>query len=255
MKKFFFLLFLFLAAGVIGYQYFFNQSTTEQPVSLEIDNIRLPETETIKSTSSNQTSLPPHAVKPAGRQLTATEIAIKSEWMRKSGQSTPDLEAYEHYSDQQLADLVAQGDFNAMHVLGIRKLESEGISAAVPFAQKEIVYGSLRGITTMANYTSPNLYSDSSPDEIKKQLMESSAYYKLYAMRGDQYTAKLFNDTMVDAYKKHYQLEKAFTDEDKAWIENRGKELYDNYQAERNKLGLGDFDNEVPKEVKDFFGE
>ncbi|PUA28577.1 MAG: hypothetical protein B0W54_19285 [Cellvibrio sp. 79] len=253
MKKIFFLSLFFIGAAVVGY--LFNQSTTEQSVSVAPENPVAQTTEGIASHSSIQASASPKEPKSAGRQLTATEMAVKNEWLRNSGQSTADLETYEHYSDEQLANLAEQGDFNAMHVLGIRKLASEGVNAAIPLAQKEIVYGSLRGITTMANYTSPNLLSDLPAEEIKKQLLESSAYYKLYAMRGDQYTAKLFNDTMVDTYKKHYHLDKAFTEEDKTWIENRGKELYDHYQAERNRLGLGDFDNEVPKEVKDFFDE
>jgi hypothetical protein len=175
--------------------------------------------------------------------------------MRRQGLSAIDQEAYNDYSDAQLMELINQGDFNAMHTLGIRKLTSDGIQAAIPFAQKEIIYGSLTGITTMANFMGPSMSSDLPIDELKQQLMESTAYYHLYSMRGDQYSSKLFKETQIKSFQTAYKIDKVFTAEDEAWIENRAKELYDHYQAERNKLGLGDFDNEIPKEVKTFFGE
>jgi hypothetical protein len=192
---------------------------------------------------------------PTGRKLTATEIAVKSDWMRRSGRSSSEREAYRGYSDEQLMSLIEQGDINAMYVMGERKLDSEGTQAAIPFAQKEIVYGSLTGISTMAIYLEPDFSSDLPIEDLKKQLMESQAYYYLYSMRGDKYSSNLFKETQVKIFQTAYKIDKVFTAEDEAWIENRAKELYDYYQAERNKLGLGDFDNEVPKEVKTFFGE
>ena len=85
--------------------------------------------------------------------------------------------------------------------------------------------------------------------------MESTAYYQFYGMRGVQNLSMLFKETQIKNFQSAYKIDKVFTAEDEAWIENRAKELYDYYQAERHKLGLGDFDNEVPKEVKTFFGE
>jgi len=195
------------------------------------------------------------AVEQKGRKLTATEMAVKSDWLRRTGRAPDDLEAYEHYTDEQLMELVNQGDVNAMHVIGIRKLITDGIEVAMPFAQKEIVYGSLRGISTAANYLEPSMSSNLPIEELKKQLMESTAYYRLYAMRGDKYSSRLFEETQVKMFQKYYKIEKVFNAEDEAWLNSRARELYDFYQSERNKLGLGDFDNEVPKEVKDFFGE
>jgi hypothetical protein len=187
-----------------------------------------------------------------GQKRTVTERAVVSDWMERAGLSPRDLEVYYHYSDQQLSDLADGGDTNAMHVLGIRKLSSEGIKAAIPFAQKEIIYGSLRGISTMANYVEPDMSSNFPIDEVKRELMESLAYRRLYSMRANIFSPKAAEETAIDTFKMYYKVEKVFTDDDEAWMNNRAKDLYDYYQAERNKLGLGDFDNELPKEVEDF---
>ena len=44
------------------------------------------------------------------------------------------------------------------------------------------------------------------------------------------------------------------SDADEQYIRQRAQELYDGYQAERQQLGLGDFDNDMPEEAKRFFG-
>jgi len=210
---------------------------------------------TITSSLSSESNGSIQADTPNGRRLTTTEMAVKSDWMRRQGLSAIDQETYKDYSDEQLMELSEKGDFNAMHVLGIRKLTSEGVQAAIPFAKKEIIYGSLRGISTMANYLGPDMSSDMPIDELKKQLLESTAYYKFYSMRGDQYSAKLFSETQIKSFETAYKIDQVFNEDDEAWINNRATELYDHYQAERYKLGLGDFDNEVPQEVRTFFGE
>lgn len=191
----------------------------------------------------------------SSRKLTSTEMAVKSDWMRRTGRSSEDRETYKSYSDEQLQDLIEHGDTNAMYEMEDRKLVSEGTQAAIPFAEKEIVYGSLKGISTMAIYLGPDMSSDLPIDELKKQLMESTAYYKFYSMRGDQYSAKLFSETQIKSFETAYKIDQVFNEDDEAWINNRATELYDHYQAERYKLGLGDFDNEVPQEVRTFFGE
>jgi len=143
-----------------------------------------------------------------------------------------------------------------MFVIGQRKLVSGGgIEAAIPFSQKEIIYGGLRGISSMASYMEPSLTSGLPFEDLKKQLMESVAYYELYAIRGDNFTANLGKNTQIDVFKQAYKLDKVFNADEEALISKRARELYDFYQAERNKLGLGNFDNEVPNEVKEFFGE
>lgn len=254
MKKIYWLLiFVVVGAGYVGSTFLrqpqmntLNQDAVIAQVPAEIKK---------ESSSASPANSSAPATAPTGRELTATEMAVKSDWIRRTGRSVEDREPYKNYSDTQLMDLIDQGDTNAMYEMGDRKLVLEGTQAAIPFAQKEIVYGSLKGISTMAIYLQPDLSSDLPVEELKKQLMESTAYYHLYSMRGDQYSSKLFKETQIKNFQTAYKIDNVFTSEDEAWIENRAKELYDYYQTERNKLGFGDFDNEVPKEVKTFFGE
>lgn len=255
MKKiYWFLLLVIIGSGYIA-STFLQQPQVNTPDQVVAVTQKMPAEIIMAPSSTSQANSSAQVAAPTGRKLTATEMAVKSDWMRRQGLSAIDQEAYNNYSDAQLLELINQGDFNAMHVLGIRKLTSEGIQAAIPFAQKEIVYGSLTGITTMANYLGPSMSSDLPIEELKQQLMESTAYYHFYGMRGDQYTTTLFKETQINSFQTAYKIDKVFSAEDEAWIANRAKELYDYYQTERNKLGLGDFDNEVPKEVKTFFGE
>lgn len=252
-KKYWFLLLAIIGAGYMASTFLRQHQINTPDHATAIAQVPV---EIVKAPSStSQTNSSAQVAVPTARKLTATEMAVKSDWLRRTGQSPQDRETYENYSDEQLIALSNQGDFNAMHILGIRKLTSEGVQAAIPFAQKEIIYGSLTGISTMANYLEPDMSSDLPIGELKKQLMESNAYYHLYGMRGDKYLTTLFKETQIKSFQTAYKIDKVFTAEDEAWIENRAKELYDYYQAERNKLGLGDFDNEVPKEVKTFFGE
>lgn len=249
----FLLLFIMLCSGYFLIDALWPKEIVPLDQETPVDQV-LTDSATIHISSSS-ISASAHSVTQNGRKLTSTEIAVKSDWMRRTGRSSEDREAYKNYSDAQLNELVVQGDINAMYELGDRKLVSEGTQAAIPFAHKEIVYGSLKGISTMAIYLQPDLSSSLPVDELKRQLMESSAYYDFYGMRGDPYNAKLFKETQIKSFETAYKIDQVFNEDDEVWIANRAKELYDYYQAERNKLGLGDFDNEVPKEVKTFFGE
>lgn len=262
MKKYLFSMAAAIAIGVVSYFYISQQFIADKPAQMnavvalqqEQQNaaIALQHKQKIATPSIAQSNSSVSGTGAWGRKLTATEMAVKSEWIRRTGGTSKDIEPYEHYSDAQLEEMVNKGNIYAMAVLGTRKLAEIGVGAAVPYAEKAIVHGSLSGITSMAIYVAPE--DDSQPyEEIKKQLMESQAYYVLHAMRGDPYGAKGSKDTQLKFFKEKHKLNTVFDAEDETWIKNRAQELYNKYQAERNKLGLGDFDNEMPREVKTFF--
>ncbi len=203
-------------------------------------------------TASNEVK--PVDVKVKEPERSAAEVAIINDWFKQAGYSPETEKAYSSYSDQVLEDLIARGDIIAMAVMSSRKLESEGPAAARPYSEKGIIYGSLASIKSVSIYTAPSIVGGGAYDDAKAQLKESLAYLSLLAIRGDSYNASLSKDIELGLFKKNYNVENPLTAADEAWIQNCANALYSYYQTERTKLGLGDFNNETPKEVKAFFG-
>lgn len=194
----------------------------------------------------------------AAKKRTATEVAVVDDWLSKAGYKVRDRETYLNYTDEQLSALVEKGDTNAMITLSDRYSNDATKQDFVKsLASKAVVYGSLKAIELLSIYNMPYVKSTdygTPVEKIKADMMESFAYCKLLALRGNTYNAQLRIESDTKAFKKAQNTDTLFSVEEEAQIDKRAKELYDYYQAERNKLGLGDFDNEVPKEVKDFLG-
>jgi len=186
---------------------------------------------------------------------TATDVAIVDAWLKRVGYSTVDFDLYRSYSDSILEDLSDRGDIVAMHIMEEKKLAVGDIDGAKKYAEKGIIYGSLRAIKSMADYNEPTLsLPDNTVEEAKPALIEALAYHSLIGVRGDPHDALLFKSTLIEMFNKAYNVTNALSTDDEKKINERTKELYDKYQAERLKLGLGDFDNDPPQEVKDFNG-
>lgn len=190
----------------------------------------------------------------SGKERTDADRAITRSWFDKSGYGV-DREHYKSYSETQLDELIKNGDVNAMEEMADRKLLSDGAKGAKPYHDKAIIYGSLHSIGLLSAYAMPValMGGKQSAEEAKSDLKEGLAYAELIKLRGDQYTADLERRVNVPNFEKHFNVQKALTSEDDAWIKNRAQELYNYYESERVKAGLGPFDNEMPKEVKEFF--
>jgi len=188
------------------------------------------------------------------RKRTATEVAIVKEWMSKVGYDPEKKVGYRAYSDQILSDLVKNGDTIAMSVMEERAIDAGDIAKAKTYAELGIAYGSLRSIKSMAIYTEPS-FSGFPIETAKAQLKESFAYLELLSIRGDSQSATLKRSISLELFEQGYGQENSLNSEDEKWIRARALELYNHYRAERIKLGLGDFDNSIPKEVTDLFGK
>lgn len=189
-----------------------------------------------------------------GKERTDTDRAITRAWFDKSGYGV-DREHYKSYSETQLEELIKNGDANAMEEMADRKLLSDGVKAAKPYHEKAIIYGSLHSIELLSSFSMPIalMGGTQSVEQAKNDLKEGLAYAEMIRLRGDDYTADLERRVNVPNFEKHFNLQKALTNEEEAWIKNRAQELYNYYESERIKAGLGPFDNEMPKEVKEFF--
>ena len=188
------------------------------------------------------------------RKRTATEVAIVNEWLSKVGYDPEKKVGYRAYSDQILSDLVKNGDTIAMSVMEERALNAGDIAKAKTYAELGIAYGSLRSIDSMVIYTEPS-FSGFPIETAKTQLKESFASLELLSIRGDAHDAALKRRISLELFEQGYGKENLLNSEDEKWIRARALELYDHYRTERIKLGLGDFDNSIPKEVTDLFGK
>jgi hypothetical protein len=90
-----------------------------------------------------------------------------------------------------------------------------------------------------------NEYKLAKSDELRHEaLLNRLALYEFGVLRGDRYH-------QIDAeysLLRNIQLSEA----DRRIISERGKALYEQLQLQRIELGMGDFDNSVPPEVKKF---
>jgi len=187
-------------------------------------------------------------------QRTAADVAVVEDWFRHVGYSTKDYELYRSYSDAVLEGLSNNGDIIALHIMEERKIAHGDVNGAKAYAEKGIAYGSLLSIKSMANYNDPSFRMDRfSAEETKPALLQTLAYYELLSMRGNTRDASLFRRTLLDQYKNAYQLTNVLTTDDEKAIQEQATQLYQKYQTERVKLGLGNFDSNLPKAVKDFF--
>lgn len=217
------------------------------------------------------------------------EIRIVDDWFKRVGFSTePERNYDQQYTDEQLRELVKKGDVIAIDVLAKRLRERnytqfidelmrlrnsndiEGIGKLLDNRSKEgkteyefllekgIAYGSYNSISALASLYRPYFNNDDSPEERKYQsqrLKDYLSYVGLLELRGVKqlYGAHTDERILLERYESLYGSE--LSKEESAEISRKAQELYDHFQNERHKLGLGNFDNELPDEVKKFLGE
>lgn len=179
---------------------------------------------------------------------TPSEQGIIKLWEEARGRySDEDLAEYKSYDVDTLRQLADSGDLKAMMALAqllITPPYVEQYDSAEHFdlLNKAAVHGStyaleLYAITLGVNSTQGNTKIQ------HDALLEVLAWGGVAALRGDV----LPNSTLVALHKDAYR---SLTEKDKHAIHDRALTIYDNLQAERLKLGLGEFDNTIPSEVK-----
>lgn len=223
---------------------------------------------------------------PAEEKRSEQEIRIVDDWFRKTGFSTELERNYENqYSDDQLRELANKGDIIAINTLanrlthrdingffeelarlrdvgdmaGIDKLledrENRGKQEFDILLDKGVVYGSLGSIRSLMSSNKPHFSTDDTPAirYIQQQrLKDYLAYLGLLDLRGGKqlHFAHVDERIVLEHYKTHYNS--SLSEQDLDEISQRSQKLYEEFQLKRYELGLGDFDNELPPEVKKF---
>ncbi len=150
---------------------------------------------------------------------------------------------YETYDKEALELLGEGGDIRALQALAGK---ADNLDEADYFLEKAAIYNSTAALGRIGSghSTHASLRAHSMPLEEQKSLyIEAMAYYEASQIRGDwkplldigDHTRKLAGGLLTEADKPH--------------IQKRAREIYDDLQARRYELGLGDFDNTVPEAV------
>ena len=171
---------------------------------------------------------------------------------------------YRTYDIATLEELAASGDLMAIKVLAHSKLmlateqeleslsKEEGHNLLLEKRRKKEQYLELAmiyGDTELASYASTLLHEDSwapnhnTPAEIHNSLLKKLAFWEFIAMRGNQ--LQKFNEVpgVISVYSDFLGEPLILTTEDKTQIRDRAQAIYDNYEAKREELGLGPFED------------
>jgi hypothetical protein len=188
---------------------------------------------------------------------TEAEIADVDDWFKKNGIG-PSRNSYENYSNEELAAMVFAGDFIAGDVLTERYIAETNLVEAELTAETSLVYGSHRSIMNLYlihHYDLPSVMDDDSTRLQKKnQLISMLSYLELADLRGarDLFGTDSYRRVALMSFNRAYEKDVVLTEEDYLTIQHKAKLLYEDYQNRRYELGLGDFDDELPKEVADY---
>ena len=158
------------------------------------------------------------------------------------------LEAYKQYGLKPLKILGEQGDLVALAAIALNSDNS--IELQDWAARTAAIYGgtgdALQHIPSTRKAKAASLLFRGLNEEAKKTFLEGMAWDEFMVLRGD--TTLLETTPFLlsqDAYK---DIE--ITKSDEEWVSNRAKEIYAEISEERLGLGLGEFDNSVPKSVE-----
>lgn len=185
---------------------------------------------------------------------TPADSEVLRRWEEKRGRFNEyEIGDYATYDLETLQKLASSGDMKAMTVLAQlyisdQHVEKYGLTYALPLFKLAAIYGSSDALGAYAiGYRS--LYHSSATKPIERpHLLESLAWENTAALRGD-----ILPNNAAKSTLEHMQV--TLTEQEKAWIQERSIEIYDELSKERKALGMADFDNDVPSEVENFFSQ
>ncbi len=174
-------------------------------------------------------------------------------WKESRGYySEADLEIYKNYSADTIEQLAKGGDIKAIYQLARLKV-AEGASKEdiVNIYLEAAALGSsqalgLAGIMASTDPSYSRFQGEDGEQLYKKEMLEALSIYQVALIRGDR-------EVLEQVNQARSKLE--LNPEDDEYIKRRGTEIYSELEEKRKSLGLGPFDNSVPKIVKNYHDE
>lgn len=183
---------------------------------------------------------------------TRNEVEESIEFLKSRGYVPPDvLELYRNYSEEVLQALGNDGDLAALAVLAGRYTEND-YDQFKNVVLKSIVYGSISFAQVQADlYSTQSEFELANPNggnsELAKQdFLLSLSWYEFIKMRGGGDAVTQLIDARID--KSAFSISPA----DRATIQSQGAAIYDELSNERQRLGVGEYDNSVPPGLENF---
>ena len=161
--------------------------------------------------------------------------------------------AYSGYTVDTLIKLGEQGDKFALYsLMDINIYENPAVYSKTRFwaGRKAFIYGDSALVPSLI---ASNLMGEARSylrkgliEEAKKKLMESLAWSEVKLLRNDFMGLKTLNLKL----ERYFGDSIKFDDDDLKNISLRAQAIYDELEAERIALGLGKFDNTIPKTIQ-----
>jgi dissimilatory sulfite reductase (desulfoviridin) alpha/beta subunit len=166
--------------------------------------------------------------------------------------STEELDDYRHYDRKTLEAFAASGDLKAIELLFDQELKNENENhLASYYARKGAIFGSTIGISRLIIFLHPD--GILSREQNQYNFYEALALCKTLELRGDKLLSAQETSNFIKGYEKYARNKISLTSEEQQKINQRAQEIYDEWQAERHKFGIGDFDNSRPAGVDKLF--
>ena len=187
--------------------------------------------------------------------VNSAEHHESKQWFYDHGYySNEDLAVYETYDDKTLMSLCSMGDVVALEVLAGKYIQHGKSEKAIPFIRESIARGSTGALARLAIFTLPDYTNEYDPVARKRAIIETFALYRVAGLRGDIHIAKTGLRIQERELEKIYGA-LDFTEKDYQLIDIRAQELYDQFQEERWRLGLGDFENNRSAYFEEYYSK
>lgn len=172
-----------------------------------------------------------------------------SGWQSERGYFTDkELKDYQHDDPKTLETLAHAGDLKAITSLADFHSKNDDTHAAAHYYEMGAIRGSTSAISLLAIETV--LKASQEKENRKPAVFEALAIARVLTLRGDAWHLQKSTDTLIDLYESLFNEKLNISVEDQGGIDQRAKEIYNNWAAKRKELGLGEFDNSVPVKVK-----
>ena len=247
------LLGLIIILGTVYFITFYNQRNVDSSIHSDMTHDTATEPTSAKDTAtiSGDTgiSIKKERWSPMGDAASKAEII---DWFAKRGVygfgTLNEQSEYDSYSLETLAKLGDTGDIKALHKLA---LITPNKDQRKKILEQAAVYGSTGALAHLGIMTTTiGAVGDSKTPEEKKQLAkEALAYYEAAVLRGDWDAKMSFSESALRLVSGE------LAEQDQRDIQKRAQEIYDDLQAKRTTMGLGDFDNSVPDSVMKYYEE
>ncbi|WGO99623.1 hypothetical protein QFX18_06040 [Saccharophagus degradans] len=183
---------------------------------------------------------------------TRNEVEESIEFLTSRGYVPPDvLEMYRNYSEEVLQALGNDGDLAALGVLAGQYADKD-YDQFKNAVLKSIVYGSISFAQVQADlYSTQSEFELANPNGGNSELAKldfllSLSWYEFIKMRGGGEAVTQLVDARIA--KSAFTISPA----DRATIQSQGAAIYAELSNERQRLGVGEYDNSVPPGLENF---